>query len=135
MNLKKQMFEFLLNYVVNNDLDPHILVVADRVGLDDLHNVENTILLNISGRAVRNFVISDDGISFSATFSGVQRTVEVLWENLLTVNGTSNKEVKFVFVFKMFLDTTVFLKLPEKAEITEITEIKGKRYKHLTVIK
>ena len=129
MSLKKQMFEFLLNYVVNNDLDPYILVVADRVGLDDLHNVENTILLNISGRSVRNFVVSDDGISFSATFSGVQRTVEVLWENLLTLNGTKNKEVKFAFVFKMFLDTTLFLKLPE------ILEIKGKRYKHLTVIK
>lgn len=129
MNLKRQMFEFLLNYVVNNDLDPYILVDAERTGLGDLHNVENTILLNISGRSVRNFIISDDGISFSATFSGVQRTVEVLWEDLLAVNGTSNKEVKFVFVYRMFTDSTIFLKLPEKPEI------KGKRYKHLTIIK
>lgn len=129
MNLKKQMFEFLINYVVNNDLDPYILVIADRTGLDDLNTVESTILLNISGRAVRNFLVSDEGISFNATFNGVQRTVEVLWENLLAVNGTDKKEVKFVFVFKMFLDTTVFLELPEK------TEIKGRRYNHLTIIK
>lgn len=59
-------------WIVDNNMTPYITVdaTADEVSVPRQHVKDGRIVLNISPTAVRDFVMDNDAVSFSARFSG-----------------------------------------------------------------
>ena len=59
-------------WIVDNNMTPYITVdaTADEVSVPCQHVKDGRIVLNISPTAVRDFVMDNDTVSFSARFSG-----------------------------------------------------------------
>ena len=68
---KPYLIRALYDWIVDNDLTPHILVNAEMQGVQvPLEYVESgRIILNISPSAVQNLQLSNDWIHFEARFS------------------------------------------------------------------
>jgi stringent starvation protein B len=60
-------------WIVDNNMTPYITVdaTADEVSVPRQHVKDGRIVLNISPTAVRDFVMDNDAVSFSARFGGV----------------------------------------------------------------
>lgn len=67
----------LFEWILDNDMTPHLLVDAMHPQADVPRKFveEGRIVLNIAPTAVRNLVIGNDMISFSARFGGVPSEV------------------------------------------------------------
>ncbi len=59
-------------WIVDNNMTPYITVdaTAEEVSVPRQHVKDGRIVLNISPTAVRDFVMDNDAVSFSARFSG-----------------------------------------------------------------
>jgi stringent starvation protein B len=66
-------------WMVDNDLTPHLLVDADAPGVVVPRDFvrEGSIVLNVAPRAVGHLDFSNDEVSFSARFNGVGMTIRV----------------------------------------------------------
>lgn len=86
----KAMYE----WIVDNGCTPHILVNAQlRNVMVPLEVVQDGFVrLSISMTATRNFEYLDDGISFSARFSGKVENIFVPWEAILEICAAENGE-------------------------------------------
>ena len=62
----------LIDWIVDNDWTPHLLIAADVEGVvvPRDHVREDRIVLNVSARAVREFVCGDTAVSFDSRFGG-----------------------------------------------------------------
>jgi stringent starvation protein B len=69
----------LYEWIVDNDLTPHLLVdaEAEHVVVPEQFVQEGRIVLNISPDAVRALDMGNDGIFFSARFGGISMDVSV----------------------------------------------------------
>lgn len=69
----------LYEWILDNDLTPHMLVNAEVAGVDvpPQHVHEGRIVLNVSPTAVQTLQLGNDWIEFSARFGGVARQVRV----------------------------------------------------------
>lgn len=67
----------LLDWIVDNECTPHIMVNAEYPGVDvPRHAVKDgQIVLNISASAARHFTMAKASISFEARFNGVAEQV------------------------------------------------------------
>ncbi len=67
------------DWIVDNACTPYLSVnaLAEGVDVPQSYVSEGQIVLNIAPRAVTNFAISDQGISFSGRFGGVPTDVYV----------------------------------------------------------
>ncbi|MYE13476.1 MAG: ClpXP protease specificity-enhancing factor [Gammaproteobacteria bacterium] len=77
----------LIDWIVDNDWTPHLLIAADVEGVvvPREHVREDRIVLNISARAVREFVCEDAGVSFDSRFGGRAFHVVLPLEAVLAV--------------------------------------------------
>lgn len=59
-------------WITDNDYTPHILVntLAEDVAVPDRYVVDGKIVLNVSYSAVRDLVMENDALHFSARFDG-----------------------------------------------------------------
>lgn len=75
--LQPYLLRALYQWMEDNSLTPQILVDVSVPGV--LAPVElakdNIIQFNVASRAVRDLVLDDDGVSFSARFSGIPQEV------------------------------------------------------------
>lgn len=69
---KPYLLRAIYEWVLSNDATPHVLLFAENPEvMVPQQFVENgKIILNISPTAAQNFIIDDDGLSFSARFGG-----------------------------------------------------------------
>ena len=77
----------LIDWIVDSDWTPHLLIAADVEGVvvPRDHVEDDRIVLNVSARAVRGFVCSDDTVSFDSRFGGRAFHVVVPLEAVLAV--------------------------------------------------
>lgn len=69
---RSYLIRALIDWIVDNDWTPHLLIAADVEGVvvPRDHVREGRIVLNVSARAVRNFVCADAAVSFDSRFGG-----------------------------------------------------------------
>ncbi|WP_123589586.1 ClpXP protease specificity-enhancing factor [Salinisphaera orenii] len=85
----------LYDWVLDNDLTPHLLVAADAEGVDVPHQFvteDGKITVNISPGAVRGLSLDNALISFSARFSGQSYDVSVPPGAVLALYARENGE-------------------------------------------
>ncbi len=76
---KPYLIRALYEWIVDNDLTPHLLVdaEADGVQVPVEFIVDGQIVLNISGTAVRSLDLGNEWIFFNARFNGVAQDVHI----------------------------------------------------------
>jgi len=85
----------LYDWVLDNDLTPHLLVAADAPGVNvprQFVTEEGKITVNISPGAVRGLSLDNDLIHFSARFSGQNFNVSVPPGAVLALYARENGE-------------------------------------------
>lgn len=85
----------LYDWVLDNDLTPHLLVAADADGVDVPHQFvteDGKITVNISPGAVRGLALENELISFSARFSGQSYNVRLPPGAVLALYARENGE-------------------------------------------
>ena len=85
----------LYDWVLDNDLTPHLLVAADADGVDvprQFVTEEGKITVNISPGAVRGLSLENELISFSARFSGQSYNVSLPPGAVLALYARENGE-------------------------------------------
>ena len=67
----------LIDWVVDNGCTPHMVIDVSCEGVVAplQYAVENRLVLNVSGKAVRNFKLDPDGLEFDARFNGESQHV------------------------------------------------------------
>ncbi len=71
-SLKPYLIRSLYEWIVDNDMTPHLLVNAEHPDavLPEAFIENNQIVLNVRPAAVQNLLLGDDDIEFNARFSG-----------------------------------------------------------------
>ncbi|MES1954586.1 ClpXP protease specificity-enhancing factor [Salinisphaera hydrothermalis] len=85
----------LYDWVLDNDLTPHLLVAADAPGVNvprQFVTDDGKITINISPTAVRGLALENQLISFSARFSGANYNVAVPPGAVLALYARENGE-------------------------------------------
>lgn len=85
----------LYDWVLDNDLTPHLLVAADAAGVDvprEFVTDDGKITVNVSPGAVRALSLGNDLITFSARFSGANYNVAVPPGAVLALYARENGE-------------------------------------------
>jgi stringent starvation protein B len=84
----------LHQWVLDNGLTPHILVDAERDGVQvpREHVREGRIVLNVSPGAVADLYLGNDRVEFGARFGGVARRVSIPVLAILAVYARENGE-------------------------------------------
>lgn len=85
----------LYDWVLDNNLTPHLLVAADAQGVDvprQFVTEEGKITVNISPSAVRGLTLGNDLITFSARFSGQSHQISVPPGAVLALYARENGE-------------------------------------------
>lgn len=69
----------LFDWILDNDMTPHLLVDAEHpeAFVPREFVEEGRIVLNVAPRAVKDLVLGNENISFSARFGGVARQVDL----------------------------------------------------------
>lgn len=85
----------LYDWVLDNDLTPHLLVAADAAGVEvprQYVTEEGRITINISPSAVQGLSLGNDWIAFSARFSGRGYTINIPPGAVLALYARENGE-------------------------------------------
>ena len=82
----------LYDWITDNGLTPHLLVNADRPGVEvpKQHVHEGRIVLNINASAVRGLQLGNDLIEFSARFGGVSRLLRIPTSSVMAIYAREN---------------------------------------------
>jgi stringent starvation protein B len=82
----------LYEWIVDNQLTPHLLVDAmqDDVLVPVQYVEDGRIVLNISSHATHELQMSNDAVSFSARFSGVDTSVFVPMKAVMAIYAREN---------------------------------------------
>ena len=85
-------------WMMENDLTPHIVVDAEAEGLTvpDQYIIDGKIALNVSYAATRELAFDNDAVRFEARFSGVNHEIEV---PVLAVMGIYARETGQGMIF------------------------------------
>ena len=80
------------SWIVDNDCTPYVVVDAyfDGVEVPQQHVSDGQIVLNLSPRAVADFVMENQYISFSTRFGGVPTNIRLPVESVLGIYAREN---------------------------------------------
>lgn len=85
----------LYDWVMDNDLTPHLLVAADAVGVNvprQYVTEDNRITINIGPNAVQGLSLGNDWITLSARFSGRSYNIDIPPGAVLALYARENGE-------------------------------------------
>jgi stringent starvation protein B len=84
----------LYEWIQDNEFTPYVLVDANIYGVQVPmeHVNDGQIVLNINASAVRDLLIDNQGLSFSARFSGVTQNIYVPIVAVLAIYAKENGE-------------------------------------------
>ena len=87
----------LYDWIIDNQMTPYLLVQADIEGVDVPQQFvnEGRIVLNVSSDAVRDLIMDNELVYFSARFSGQPRTVSVPVRAILAIYAKENGQGMF----------------------------------------
>lgn len=82
----------LNDWIVANALTPHLLVNAERPGVNvpQQYVKDGQIVLNIAPQAINNLTIANDWVSFDARFSGVLHRIRIPVMAILGIYAVEN---------------------------------------------
>lgn len=94
LSKRPYLIRALNDWIVDSDLTPYLMVDAtgDEVQVPDEFVNDGRIVLNISPGAVRDLLLADDAVSFSARFSGRPFSVHVPVGQILAIYARENGE-------------------------------------------
>ena len=86
------MVRAINEWLVDNNLTPHVLVDATRPGVQvpSAYVQEGRIVLNVAPGAVRDLFIRNEALSFSARFGGIPMQVHVPMSAVLAIYAREN---------------------------------------------
>ncbi len=89
---KPYLIRAIHEWIVDNDLTPHILVNAmvPDIQVPEKYIENGRIILNINGSAVRNLELGNEWVQFDARFDGVSMTVSVPTSAVLAIYAREN---------------------------------------------
>jgi len=79
-------------WILDNDLTPHILVNADsdQVDVPEQFVQDGQIVLNIAPNAISGVLMDNEAVSFTARFSGVAQTIYVPVHAIKAIYASEN---------------------------------------------
>ena len=83
----------LYEWIVDNDCTPYLLVDAHIQGVEvpqEHVNRDGQIVLNIAPSAVRDLLVANEGLSFSARFGGIPMNIYVPTPGILGIYAREN---------------------------------------------
>jgi stringent starvation protein B len=84
--LKPHLFKAVLNWIVENDWTPYILVRPSKeVICPSSAIVDGNITLNLSSNSIRAFIIDEDSIEFNTKFAGKDEIIYIPLTNVLAI--------------------------------------------------
>ena len=88
------LFRAIHQWIVDNDWTPHVVFDARHVGvrMPPGHDKDGRVTLNVSADAVRDFVMDDTALSFSARFGGRTAQVLVPFAAMLAIYARENMQ-------------------------------------------
>jgi len=88
------LFRAIHQWIVDNGCTPHIVfnLLHPGVQMPPGHDRNNLVTLNISADAVRDFVMDDEALSFSARFGGRAEMVVVPLDAVLMIYARENMQ-------------------------------------------
>lgn len=88
------LFRAIHQWIVDNGCTPHIVfnLLHPGVRMPPGHDTNNLVTLNISADAVRDFVMDDEAVSFSARFGGRAELVVVPLDAVLMIYARENMQ-------------------------------------------
>jgi stringent starvation protein B len=91
---KPYLIRAIYEWILDNGMTPHLVVDAEFPGAEVPKEFveEGQIVLNVAPGAVRELVIGNDWISFSARFSGVVRNLLLPTEAVLGIVTRENRQ-------------------------------------------
>ncbi|KHF24038.1 ClpXP protease specificity-enhancing factor [Solemya velum gill symbiont] len=89
---KPYLIRAFFDWIVDNDLTPHLLIDAEFPGtlVPEQHVQNGQIILNISPGAVQNLQLDNELISFSARFSGTPFAISFSPDAVLGIYANEN---------------------------------------------
>ncbi len=89
---KPYLIRAIHEWIVDNDLTPHILVNAlvPDIQVPEKYIENGRIILNINSSAVRSLSLGNEWIQFDARFDGVSMTVSVPMNAVLAIYAREN---------------------------------------------
>jgi len=86
------MLRAIHQWILDNDLTPHILVNAQVAGVEvPVQSVQNgQIVLNIAPHAISNIIMDNEAVSFSARFSGVVESLYIPVHAIRAIYASEN---------------------------------------------
>lgn len=91
-DIRPFMMNAYVEWIVASNCTPHVLVLAQGARVPSEHVKEGKITLNVSPSAVRNFSITDNGMSFNCRFGGRDFPVYAPLDNIELVYARENGE-------------------------------------------
>lgn len=90
---KPFLIRALYEWCTENDLTPHLMTFVDKNTIVPQMFVKNNqIVLNIAYSATKDLVISNEWITFQATFSGSAQDIAIPVANVLGIFGKENAQ-------------------------------------------
>jgi stringent starvation protein B len=77
--LKASLLDAVYGWALDNHFTPYLVAAADYPGVEVPESAvdQGAVVLNIHPRAIRDFVLDDDFVTFGARFSGQARSIVV----------------------------------------------------------
>jgi stringent starvation protein B len=89
---KPYLLRALYEWIIDNDLTPHIIVDTQVAGTDlPEHDVQDgRLVLNVSPMATRGLELGNEAVSFQARFAGVSRDIFLPIHAVLAIYAREN---------------------------------------------
>jgi len=86
------LIKAFFDWIVDNDCTPYVVVDAyvDGVEVPQEHVIDGQIVLNLAPRAVNNFVMEDDYLSFTTRFGGIPTAIQLPLGAVLGIYAREN---------------------------------------------
>lgn len=112
------MVRAINEWLIDNNLTPYVLIDASKAGVTvpTAYVKDQRIVLNIAPGAVRDLMIRNDALSFSARFGGVAMEVYVPMSAVLAIYARENGQGMFFDEDEEFSGASVAADTPPQPE-------------------
>lgn len=135
--LRPYLYHAYYQWIIDNDQTPYLLVNADypMVDVPQEYVREGKIILNISPRSIGQYVVDEEGISFSARFNGMLRSLYVPFGAAEAVYAQETGDGVMFQDEPFYQEANYLARLNQVADDVEPVKPVKKRTGHLKLVK
>lgn len=135
--LRPYLYHAYYQWIIDNDQTPYLLVNADypMVDVPQEYVREGKIILNISPRSIGQYVVDEEGISFSARFNGMLRSLYVPFGAAKAVYAQETGDGVMFQDEPFYQEANYLARLNQVADDVEPVKPVKKRTGHLKLVK